>query len=304
MFIKQPLIDFIYRRLFSSFFMITLQLALIEARQILKTAGISSYLLDSRILLEYVTGKTREFITGYPETPLAFDDAKTYQILIARRAAHEPVSHLTGKREFWGREFNVTADTLDPRPDSETLIEQALNYFPDRAAPLRILDLGTGTGCLLLTLLAEFPHATGIGVDRHFPALKVAYRNSYNLALEKRGRFILEYWGSGIDGTFDLIISNPPYIKSADLTVLQPEVFLYEPHIALEGGMDGLVCYHALMPDISRLLAEDGYAVLEFGCGQENALSEILVTHHLQPLSYGKDLAGITRCVVAQKFKE
>lgn len=282
----------------------TIRETLNEARALLRSVGIPTYQLDSRVLLEHATGKTREIIAGYPETLLELEEQEIFFTLIKRRASYEPIAHLTGKREFWGREFIVTRDTLDPRPDSETLIEQALKLFPDKNTPLRILDLGTGTGCLLLTLLAEFPSAQGIGVDISDAALHVAKKNSSNLGLEKRVQFTLQCWASGIDGSFDLIISNPPYIKSADLTLLQPEVSLYEPRIALTGGIDGLDCYRAIAPDIARLLSDSGYAILEFGLGQETAISEILLTHHLQPISYGIDLAGIIRCVVANTFKE
>lgn len=278
--------------------------ALKEASSLLQTAKVDTPSLDSRILLEYVTGKSRETITGYPETELTDTEYKNFLALIERRAAREPVSHLIGKREFFGLEFKVTRDTLDPRPDSETLIEQALKLFPDKQSPLRILDLGTGTGCLLLTLLSQFPQATGIGVDIHPPALAIAKENSINLGLEKRTRFVLQCWAQGIDEQFDLIITNPPYIKKADLPLLQPEVFLHEPHIALEAGEDGLACYRAIAPTIAPLLKDDGFVILEFGHKQENPLSALLTEHHLETIAYGSDLASIIRCIVAQKIKE
>lgn len=284
--------------------MLTVHAALTESRHLLKAAEISTYHLDSRILLEYSTGKSRETIAGHPEIELTIEETQLFFTLIKRRAAYEPIAHLIGKREFWGREFKVTHNTLDPRPDSETLIEQALKLFPDKNAPLRILDLGTGTGCLLLTLLKEYPFAKGIGVDIHFPALKVAQENTLNLGLEKRVQFILQCWAAGIKGCFDLIISNPPYITSADLALLQPEVSLYEPHIALEGGIDGLDCYRMIAPSLSPLLSDEGYAILEFGCGQETDISTILMTHQMQPILYSSDLGGIIRCVVANKIKE
>lgn len=278
--------------------------ALRQASSLLHTAQVDTPSLDSRILLEYVTGKSRETITGYPEMELSETEYKNFLALIERRANREPVSHLIGKREFFGLEFKVTRDTLDPRPDSETLIEQALKLFPDRQSPLRILDLGTGTGCLLLTLLSQFPQATGVGVDIHPPALAVAKENCINLGLEKRTRFVLECWAQGIDEQFDLIITNPPYIKKADLPLLQPEVFLHEPHIALEAGEDGLACYRAIAPTIAPLLKDEGFVILEFGYGQENPLSALLTEHHLETIAYGSDLASIIRCIVAQKIKE
>lgn len=283
--------------------MLTIKRALAEAYTLLAATEINTCHLDARILLEYVTGQSREIIVGYPEKTISDEQWQQFFTLIERRVAREPIAHLIGKREFWGNEFKVTADTLDPRPDSETLIEQALRLFPDKNTPLNILDLGTGTGCLLLTLLKEFPCARGVGVDRSFSALKVARENSINLGLEKRAHFTLQCWAAGINDHFCLIISNPPYIRNADVELLQPEVSLYEPRIALEGGEDGLDCYRAIAPYITNLLADNGYAILEFGYGQETQLSTLLTEQYLQPVSYGADLAGITRCVVVSKLR-
>jgi release factor glutamine methyltransferase len=276
---------------------ITLQAALAAAHESLSASLIPSYRLDARLLLEYATGLSREIIAGYPEREITAAEWEAYTALIARRAAREPLSHITGQREFWGLPFDVTADTLDPRPDSETLIEAALQYFPDKNAKLRILDLGTGSGCLLLSLLSEYQQARGTGIDISPAALEVAKRNSIALKLEERTDFILQSWGKGLSGSYDLIITNPPYIENTVIKTLEPEVASYEPHLALSGGEDGLDCYRALAPDIAALLTPGGVSIIEFGQGQEHDVTIIMAAHQLRAVSYGYDLGGITRCV-------
>lgn len=276
----------------------TLTALMQEGAEVLRRAGVESAGLDSRLLLQHALGIAREEMLRAPEKMVDEAEARHYKGLLQRRASREPLSHITGSREFWGRDFTVSRATLDPRPDSETLIETVLKRLPDRTLPLKLLDLGTGTGCLMLTLLAEYPNAIGVGVDVSSDALKVAEENCVNLGLEKRVQFLLQYWGRGLTGTFDVIISNPPYIKNIDINRLQPEVSVYEPYMALAGGEDGLQCYREIAPDIARLLSKDGFAVLEFGQGQQTDVSTILSNNQLQTLGYACDLAGVVRCVV------
>jgi len=278
---------------------ITIHAALLYARALLKQSRIESYVLDSRLLLTYVTDFSYEVIAGTPERCLDIAQFESYKQLVERRANREPIAHILNRREFWGLDFYVTKDTLDPRPDSETLVEAALRYFPDKTKPLRILDLGTGTGCLLLALLTEYKNAAGTGIDISLGALEVAKRNALHLGLAQRTEFILQYWGTGLTGNYDLIISNPPYIEEGVIPTLEPEVAQYEPHLALSGGVDGLDCYRALIPDIATLLADNGIAVIEFGKGQEHYVTEILATHYLRVVGYGQDLAATVRCVIA-----
>jgi release factor glutamine methyltransferase len=279
--------------------MISIKDLLLQGRDILKQAGINSYLLDCRLLLEAAANLTHEQIIINPDQILAAPQQERFLEFITRRANREPVSHIIGKREFYGIEFIVTKDTLDPRPDSETIIEAALKNFPDRTTPLKILDLGTGSGCLLLTLLSLYPNATGLGVDISKAALDVAKANSAQLSLEARATFQLGDWGDGIEAKFDLIISNPPYIKNDDIESLEQEVKLYEPHSALAGGMDGLDCYRQIAPFIGNLLDNKGIAIFEIGQGQEQDISDILFEHKINTLSYARDLQGIIRCVIA-----
>jgi release factor glutamine methyltransferase len=278
--------------------MTTIKSTLTLAKSRLTAATIPSASLDAELLLAHALKTTREQIICYPEHPLDKSQATEFDILIERRVAREPMAHILGQREFWGRDFKVNRHTLDPRPDSETLIEAALDLYPDKKQNLSIIDFGTGTGCLLLTLLAEFPNAQGVGVDISEDALVVANENSCNLELAKRAKFIVSKWGEKVQGKYDLIISNPPYIKSSDIAGLEPEVAKYEPKGALDGGISGLQCYEDLAPYIAALLSINGFAILEFGMGQENDVKTILENAGLKFVAFRKDLAGIIRCIV------
>jgi release factor glutamine methyltransferase len=271
------------------------------AKQLLQKKGITSAFLDAELLLAHALGVTREKIICYPELILSDEQITKFEELIQRRASREPMAHILGRREFWGRDFKVNKHTLDPRPDSETLIEGALDLYPDRNQNLRIIDFGTGTGCLLLTLLAEFQNANGLGVDISEDALVVAKENSCNLGLAKRSQFIVSRWGKEVQGKYDLIISNPPYIKSSDIEGLEPEVAEYEPKSALDGGISGLKCYEDLAPYIASIISDNGFAILEFGMGQDNDVKAILESVGLTFVAFRKDLAGIIRCVVMRK---
>lgn len=276
---------------------------LAKAKARLREAGIPSYALDAELLLAHVLGISREQVVFFPKKEVSPTEMAKFEGFVARREAREPMAHLLGKREFFGRDFTVTKDTLDPRPDSETLIEAVLKAYPNRNLPLKILDFGTGTGCLLLTLLCEFPNAEGRGVDKSPAALDVAKKNARELKLETRVAFEVNNWGEGLAGTYDAIITNPPYIKEEDVALLAPEVSRFEPRLALVGGEDGLACYRELAPHIARLLASDGKAVLEFGQGQAEDVAAIMEENQMEVVAYHQDLAGITRCITVQRSK-
>jgi release factor glutamine methyltransferase len=271
----------------------TIALALNDAYK--KLIHIESPRLDARLLLQAACNLTHEQIIAYPDKIIY---SEIFDCYVNRRAANEPVSHILGKREFYGYEFKVTKDTLDPRPDSETLIEAALEIFPNNDTPLNILDLGTGTGCLLLTLLKLFPRATGLGIDISEAALEIARFNCQKLNLS--ARFIHNNWLENLAEKFDLIISNPPYIKISDEQNLAAQVKDYEPHLALFGGDDGLSCYLEIAKNLSFVLKPNARVILEFGIGQENEIAKILRQYELEILGYRKDLAGITRCLIAR----
>jgi release factor glutamine methyltransferase len=277
---------------------LTIAEALAEAVEQLDEAGIASAHLDARLLLARVLGVGREYLTMHSDAHLSDAEMMAYDVLVERRAAREPMAHILGQREFWSLNFRVTADTLDPRPDSETLMETVLHYVPNRNARLMIADFGVGTGCLLLSLLSEYPMAHGLGVDISQAALEVAQKNALSLGLAARTHFHHTSWGDNVHGRYDILVSNPPYIREGDMEDLEPEVTQYEPRSALVGGEDGLDAYRALMPDVKRLLAPKGIAVLEFGEGQAEDVIAIANQNGLDYLETVSDLAGIERCVV------
>ncbi|NKB56089.1 MAG: peptide chain release factor N(5)-glutamine methyltransferase [Alphaproteobacteria bacterium] len=276
--------------------MTDIRACLAEGADRLAGAGIANAWREARLLLAHATGFSQAMLIGYPERVVdAYDQ---YARLVERRAAREPMSHLTGRREFWSLDFEVTPDTLDPRPDSEAVVEAALEFLPDLAAKLRIADLGTGTGCLLAALLSMLPAAQGIGVDRSRAAAAVACRNLMRLGLADRAHVIVGDWAGALGGPFDLIVANPPYIPSAEVASLQPEVALFEPVSALDGGTDGFDSIRAVAAALPALLADGGAAVIEFGDGQDGAVTQIAGEVGLFVRDVRKDLAGRTRCMV------
>jgi release factor glutamine methyltransferase len=222
--------------------------------------------------------------------------------MLRRRLDHAPVAHLLGTQEFWSLPFAVSAATLIPRADSEALIEAALEAFDQhprgRTAVRRVLDLGTGTGCLLLAALSEFPAATGLGLDRVPAAAALARDNAARLGLGSRAAFAVADWAAPVAGRFDLILSNPPYIESAIIPGLMPEVARHEPASALDGGADGLDAYRAIAAALPGLLAPGGRAILELGQGQQPAVEAIAAARGLRSLGCRADLGGVPRALV------
>jgi release factor glutamine methyltransferase len=277
---------------------ISMKEALREAVMELQAAHVETSSLDARMLLEHATGLSREQLLFRMDDLLSADQLSHYRLLVDRRVARQPMAQILGKREFFGLTFNVTSSVLDPRPDSETLIEAVVKRVRDRKAPLRILDLGTGTGCLLLTLLYEFPNATGVAVDISSEALAVAKQNAVLLGLQSRAEFVSSHWCMQVDGTFDIIISNPPYIPTRDITELAPEVANHEPKLALDGGADGLSCYRVIVASLPSYLGNNGIAVLELGMGQQAAVEALAAEHNLTVAGVAHDLQGIARALV------
>jgi len=281
----------------------TLGAAVAEAARRLSEVGIDSARLDARVLAVYVLGVEPAAVFGHPEMALSEQQQQHLESLVARREIHEPVAHLVGEREFWSIALAVTRDTLVPRPETETLIEAVLDRIPERNQPLQILDLGTGSGCLLLALLSELPEATGLGIDASEPALAVARENARCLGFEGRAEFSTGHWGEGLErnraGAFQIIVSNPPYIAAGDIDGLMPEVARFDPRLALDGGADGLNCYREMIPGIPRLLTSDGIFAVEIGDGQDRAVSDLVSKVDLQVIEVKEDLSRIGRCVVA-----
>jgi len=265
-------------------------------------AGIENPRREARLLLNLALGIDAN--ARLPEREIAPADAALFETFVARRAGHEPYSRIAGRREFWSLDFALSPDTLDPRPDSETLIEAALERIADRAAPLSVVDFGTGTGALLLALLSELPNATGIGVDISAGAVETARRNAAALGLSARARFVLGRWGEGLTTPADVIVTNPPYISAKDMSRLPPEVREFDPAAALDGGPDGLSAYRELALDLKRLLSESGIALCEIGAGQAPAVTAIMAASGLDLTGSRADLAGIERCLVFEQRKK
>ena len=265
----------------------------------LSHAGVEAPRRDARVLLADTLKADLGYLIGHDEECLPELSWESYLRRIERRARREPVSRIVGRREFWGREFHIGPETLDPRPDSETLIDTVLERIPEVEQPLRMLDLGTGSGCLLISLLLECPRAIGIGIDRSFAAASLAGKNAARLGVAQRSLFCVASWLQALGGQFDLIIANPPYVRSADIAGLAPEVANYEPALALDGGDDGLASYRAFVPILPEHLAENGLAVLEVGEGQASAVEALLRNAGLSSLDCRRDLAGRRRCLVA-----
>lgn len=277
----------------------TVEAAFSAAARRLARAGIAGARLDARVLVGHALGAAAAAVPGCPRRGLTADERRRLAALVARRARREPLAHVVGSREFWSLPFAVTKDVLVPRPDSETVVEAALGRVRERDARLNVLDLGTGSGCLVLALLSELPRARGVGVDISAAALGVARANARALGLEGRARFVRGNWGAGLSGPFQVIVANPPYIPDGDVSALEPEVSAFEPRLALAGGADGLDGYRAVAPWLAGLVAPGGAVFLEIGAGQGPAVAEIVRRNGLQHVEIKRDLAGIPRCLVA-----
>lgn len=271
--------------------------ALKEAVVLMKAAGLDTPVLDARLIVQHALGISWDTLYLKEDRSLTEAERARLESELARRAAHEPVSRIVGRRHFWTLDLAVSPDTLDPRADTESLIETVVAAIPERNQPLTILDLGTGTGAILLALLAEYPNATGFGIDLSEGALTTAHANAESHGLAARASFAAGNWTEGLAGPFDVIVSNPPYIEKGDLAGLPPEVREHDPVLALDGGADGLDAYRAIIPAIPALLSPGGFAVLEIGAGQADAVTRIARDHGLAPLGRRTDLGGIERAL-------
>ncbi|WP_414675663.1 peptide chain release factor N(5)-glutamine methyltransferase [Methyloceanibacter sp.] len=283
----------------------TLREAFVSAADQLREAGIEAPELDARLLLCHAAGLAHEdFVARAGEVlpPRAFDRLQAH---IERRAAREPVSRITGVREFYGRHFLIEGSVLDPRPDTETVVEAALDLIETRrgrGASLRLIDLGTGSGCILLTLLAELPNARGLGTDLSRDALRVAHANAERLGVADRASFTVSDWLDAVSGEFDLVLSNPPYIARGEIGGLAAEVARYDPHIALDGGGDGLDAYRRIASGAAKVLAPGGHILLEIGATQADAVTSLLCQGGFlaEKINHRRDLAGRPRVIVAE----
>ncbi len=268
-----------------------------QAGERLAAGGIETAALDARLLFQAASGLRHEDIVAEPDLGVPPDVAARFSVFIERRCKFEPVSRILESREFYGRSFRVTADVLDPRADTETLIGAALGLVKGKGSS-RILDLGTGSGAIAVTLLAELPGATAVASDLSEAALAVAKGNAEALGVAGRASFVQANWFEGIGGKFDLIVSNPPYIPLGDIAGLAPDVREFDPQRALDGGPDGLEAYRRLAGGAASHLALQGRVVLEIGAGQENAVNELFAGQGFARESRHFDLSGHVRCLV------
>lgn len=256
----------------------------------------------ARTLVEHSVCLTRAEAAATPERVLTAVESARLESLLQRRLSREPLAHILGHKPFWTLDLLVTPDVLTPRADTETVVEAALGMIADRAAPLRIVDFGTGSGAILLALLSELPNARGLGVDASEPALAVARANTEEHGLSARCEFRLGDWAAGLaDESFDLAVSNPPYISTKTLAGLAPEVRDHEPHLALDGGADGLDTYRILIPQIFRVLKPGAATALEIGFDQAAVVKALMGQAGFSGISVVRDLCGNDRAICARK---
>jgi release factor glutamine methyltransferase len=272
----------------------------------LKAAAIESADLDARILTGHALGLDLTSLISAAQRELTSEESACLEEFARRRLGGEPVARIIGEKEFWGLPLQLSPSTLVPRPDTETVIELALELLRvggDLARPMRIADLGTGSGAILLALLSELPAAKGFGTDISEAALQTATANAAAAGLLERATFITCDYARGLSGSFDLIVSNPPYIRSADISRLAVEVRNHDPLAALDGGADGLDAYRALIPQAAGLLAPGAALVVEAGEGQSGPIQALMTSAGLTPATAPKaDLAGIPRAVAGHKM--
>ena len=266
----------------------------------LAAAGLGEPRRRARRLIAAALGISETEVFADPKRQLGPAERDHIAAMLERVLRREPLTRILGRREFWGLEFSLSPDTLDPRPETETVVEAVLARRPDRRSPYRILDLGTGSGCLLLALLSEFTNASGIGVDIAPGAVMTARRNAAVLGLGDRTRFVISDWATAIAGQSDIVVVNPPYIETAAIPDLPPEVRDHDPHAALDGGSDGLTGYRKIASELPHLLAPGGLFATEIGSDQADAVAALLRQAGLTVEAVVPDLAGLPRCVVAR----
>jgi release factor glutamine methyltransferase len=272
---------------------------LAHARALLREAGLETPDLDARLLTAAALEVTQMALLVRSEAPANREAETRLRSWLDRRASGEPVARILGFQEFWGLTFSLSAETLVPRPETETLVEAALAALKDRNTALRLLDLGTGTGCLLISLLTELPGAVGTGIDLSADALVTARSNAERLGVGERALFVHGDWAEPVAGQFDLVLSNPPYIPSPEIAGLEAEVRVYDPMLALDGGVDGLDAYRALASVLPQRLAPWGIAVIELGIGQESDVAYLMAEAGLTVSGPARpDLLGIPRALV------
>lgn len=281
--------------------MTTLSSALAAATEVLSAAQIDTPRLDARLLLEWASGRDTARLISEPDAPLAPGEVARFERAVAERATGCPVARIVGVKEFWGLDFLLNADTLVPRPDTETLVEAVLRRIegPRAAWRGRICDLGTGSGAILIALLSELPLARGVGVDLSSGAIATARRNGERHGVADRARWLAGDYAEVPDGRFDVVVSNPPYIAEPEISCLALEVRAFDPHLGLSGGVDGLDAYRVLAARLPHLIHWKGFAALELGFGQAEAVAALTMKNGLERIEVEADITGISRVLLA-----
>ena len=273
----------------------------------LRNIGIETANLDCRLLLSETLGRYKT-IYNHQNICISENEIKKFQNLIQQRFSGKPVSRIINKRSFWKKEFELNDATLDPRSDSETLIESVIEYYPDKLETLKIIDLGSGSGCLGLSILEEYSCSEVSFFDTSKKSLEMVKTNAQNFDLLERSKYInldwnMRDWDKKLmkienNKKYDIAISNPPYIPTDDIKTLKKEVKKYDPFIALNGGKDGLDSYRSILSNLKNIIKSNGKIFLEIGKGQENNVTKIAIKHGLFPKEYKKDLSGVTRAII------
>jgi release factor glutamine methyltransferase len=266
-----------------------------------RDGGIDMPELDARILVGHALGLGLTDLICAGERELDAGEIARIEILAARRLRREPVARITGTKEFWGLPFNITADVLVPRPDTETVVERALAVLRRTGGHLRIADLGVGSGAILIALLTELPHATAIGTDRDVAALSLARENARRLGVASRAAFAACDFGAAVAPGCDLVVTNPPYVRTGDIAALAPEVRAFDPHAALDGGPDGLAAYRVIAAQAARILTPSGCLVAEVGHGQGPDVAALFGAAGFVEIGMWPDLGGVERTVVTRR---
>ena len=278
----------------------TLENTIKQASELLKNHNIASYELDAEIILSDIMGVAREFLIVNDHTNVSKNIIRKYSFAIKRRINREPVAYITGKKEFWSENFTVNNTTLVPRPETEILIYKVINYYKNKT--INILDIGTGSGCILLSILKELNFSRGIGIDISAKAIEIAKINSKNLNLLNKTKFEVCDLNKFSKGKYDLIVSNPPYIKLSDIGVLDRDIKFFEPNLALNGGLDGYSKIRKVINKSSVLIKKDGKLILEIGFNQVIKTTKILKTNGFYVNRIVKDFSRINRCIVSTKL--
>jgi len=269
----------------------------------LAAAGCTEPRRQARRLIAEALAISPTELFGHPDCAVEDWQITRVRAALGRAVAGEPLSRIFAKREFWGLELALSADTLDPRPETETVVEAVLKRRSRRDEPLWFLDLGTGTGCLLLALLAEFPSASGFGIDIAEGAVRTAIGNSILLGVAGRAHFFVGDWANAVSVSFDVVVANPPYVATAELPSLPAEVRCYDPWRALHGGPDGMRSYRRIAEVAPRLIHDRGMIAVEVGAGQAGTVAALLDLNGLHVNGIDKDLSGVARCVVARRTR-